>query len=109
MAETGNSGIFPQPDEDTCDSLEVTFEEHVGSGNCLLVKVRGRIDASNVRFFQSRMVKAIDSVGRDVILVFYSAQKISRETAGVLRQIRKAAEDSGLHIWSLSSRGSRGT
>ena len=105
MAEPGYGELLPELDEDACDSLEVTFEEHAGSGDCQLVKVRGQLDASNASCFQASMMKAIDSGRHDLILVFYSAQRISRETAGILRQIRKAARDRGVHIWSMSSRG----
>jgi len=53
------------------------------------------------------MAEPGNSGGHDLIVVFSSAQKVSRETAGVLQQIRKSAKDRGEHTWTMSSR--RGT
>lgn len=104
-ADPGGSSL-PRLDEESCDSLAVTLRKIEAMYDCLVVEVEGQINSRNAPFFQRSMMKAIDSGFVDLILVFKSLKKIPSRVLRILAQLRKAAADKGVHIWSMSSRGS---
>jgi hypothetical protein len=73
--------------------------------NCLVLKVEGRINSRNTPFFRRSMMKGINPGFAESIFVLDDMEKSPSRVLRILAQVRKAAADKGVHIWSMSSPG----